>query len=198
MAVATTGRGRTVRPRTTPDLRSMRWDEVLSRLPDGPVTVAEVGVWKGSLSKRLLEERPQIRLWLIDPWLAGSPGTSWWESSSRMPRLPQSEYEKSYDRVRMITERHPGRAVIMRVPSVEAAQWIADASLDMAFLDADHSEAGLLADIDAWAPKVRPGGWICGHDYGAERFPGVARAVRCRYEDSAVEVGGDDTWFVRL
>jgi cephalosporin hydroxylase len=33
------------------------------------------------------------------------------------------------------------------------------------YLDADHSKAGVLADLKLWMPKVRPGGVIAGHDY---------------------------------
>jgi hypothetical protein len=193
-----TARVHPVRPRAHGAApRTMRWDEVLARLPAGPCTVAEVGVWRGSLARRLLEERPHLRLWLVDPWQAGVPGTSWWESSSRMPRLAQREYEQSYERVQRLAARYPGRATILRMPSVLGAAWVADASLDLVFLDADHTEAGLLADIDAWRAKVRPGGWLGGHDYGAARFPGVARAVHRRFADLVVEVGEDTTWFVR-
>jgi hypothetical protein len=59
-------------------------------------------------------------------------------------------------------------------PSVRAARLFADDSLDMVFLDADHSHAAVRADLEAWWPKVRPGGLLAGHDYG---WDGVARAV---------------------
>ena len=41
---------------------------------------------------------------------------------------------------------------------------------DRVFIDADHSKRGCEADIRAWAPKVKPSGWVCGHDW---QFPEV-------------------------
>ena len=46
---------------------------------------------------------------------------------------------------------------------------------DMIFLDASHAYEDVRADILAWRTKVRPGGILCGHDYGT--WPGVQQAV---------------------
>lgn len=62
-------------------------------------------------------------------------------------------------------------------PSVQAAQGFADNELEAVFIDGDHSYDGVRADIAAWAPKVRSGGIIAGHDYTLEHFEGVVRAV---------------------
>lgn len=48
--------------------------------------------------------------------------------------------------------------------------------IDYLYIDADHSEAAVLADLEAWVPHVRPGGLIAGDDYGNRSFPGVKRA----------------------
>ena len=52
-----------------------------------------------------------------------------------------------------------------------------DRSLDSVFLDGDHREAPFRADVEGWLPKLKPGGWLCGHDYGHPQFPGVKRVV---------------------
>jgi predicted O-methyltransferase YrrM len=57
-----------------------------------------------------------------------------------------------------------------------AAQF-ADASVDLIFVDADHSQTGVQRDLTAWVPKIRSGGVIAGHDYASRRHPGVQRAV---------------------
>jgi len=64
---------------------------------------------------------------------------------------------------------------LIRSDSVRAAKLFADGSLWAVFLDADHSEAAVSADIGAWAPKVSPGGLLGGDDY--HTFPGVKAAV---------------------
>lgn len=58
-----------------------------------------------------------------------------------------------------------GRYEIVRALSNHAADRHPDGSLDFAYLDADHSYAGVMKDLQAWRPKIRPGGMLCGHDY---------------------------------
>jgi hypothetical protein len=65
---------------------------------------------------------------------------------------------------------------LLWMPSVEAAAHVTDGWADFVFIDAGHSYHAAKADIEAWAPKVREGGWLGGHDYHP-KFPGVMRAV---------------------
>jgi len=62
-------------------------------------------------------------------------------------------------------QAYMGRYEIVRALSVNAASRHGDRSLDFVYLDADHSYEGVLKDLEAWRPKVRPGGMMCGHDY---------------------------------
>jgi hypothetical protein len=48
--------------------------------------------------------------------------------------------------------------------SLSLAQTYADASLDFVFLDDDHTTPHVLKELDAWWPKVKPGGVLAGHD----------------------------------
>lgn len=48
--------------------------------------------------------------------------------------------------------------------------------IDFLYVDADHSHDGVLADLEAWASFVVPGGVIAGDDYGHPRYPGVKTA----------------------
>ena len=65
----------------------------------------------------------------------------------------------------------------MRIPSVNASRLFADNSLDVVFIDANHSYETVLEDIKVWYPKVRKGGVISGHDYEHPSFGGVKMAV---------------------
>ncbi|HYC71169.1 MAG TPA: class I SAM-dependent methyltransferase [Opitutaceae bacterium] len=49
-------------------------------------------------------------------------------------------------------------------------------SIDLIFVDGDHSYEGCKADIDAWLPFVRAGGVMAFHDFGS-RASGVTRAI---------------------
>lgn len=61
--------------------------------------------------------------------------------------------------------------------SVTASGLFADASIEWVHLDARHDYQSVKADIEAWRPKVKPGGWLSGDDYDGVKFPGVVKAV---------------------
>jgi hypothetical protein len=69
-----------------------------------------------------------------------------------------------------------GAGKLCWMASIDAAPHVADGWADFVFIDAGHSYHAVKADIAAWLPKVRPGGWFGGHDYHP-KFPGVIRAV---------------------
>ncbi len=68
--------------------------------------------------------------------------------------------------------------------------------IDILFIDADHSYESCLADIKAWAPFVKPGGIIMGHDYSFV-FPGVKRAVHEVFGWD-IPTAGSSIWIERL
>lgn len=69
------------------------------------------------------------------------------------------------------------KIVPVRMTSLEAARAL-DVVADLVFIDGDHAESAVLADIAAWRPHVRPGGILCGDDYNVAQCPGVAPAVQ--------------------
>src|ERR1044072_5831765 len=62
--------------------------------------------------------------------------------------------------------------------SVAAARLFSDASLDWVHLDARHDYASVKADIEAWLPKLKAGGWLSGDDYNEQKWPAVVQAVK--------------------
>lgn len=58
-----------------------------------------------------------------------------------------------------------GIVVPILTSSVRAARLLPDGGVDFCFIDGDHSYEGVTADLNAWWPKVRPGGTLAGHDY---------------------------------
>jgi Methyltransferase domain len=62
--------------------------------------------------------------------------------------------------------------------SVLASTLFADATIEWVHIDALHDYASVQADIKAWLPKIKPGGWLSGDDYDPVKWPDVVRAVR--------------------
>ena len=92
-----------------------------------------------------------------------------------------------------IAEEWPCR--ILWQPSVAAALQVEDGWADFVFIDAAHSYHAVKGDIEAWRPKVKPGGWFGGHDYHSAH-PGVIRAVDEAFGER-VEVLPYWVWTVR-
>lgn len=168
--------------------------ELLKRLGDltAPVGV-EVGVWQGEMSRHLLRLRKDMRLHMVDDWAC---------RADRTVRHMERAMGRAVDATAFASDRRR----IVRTTSRGAAGRTPDASLDFVFIDADHSYECVSADIEAWLPKVRPGGLLSGHDYSkpGERsstgWPGVVRAVDEAVSEHGwtLERGNEATWFVRV
>ena len=80
--------------------------------------------------------------------------------------------------------------------SLQAADLIDDASLDFVYIDGRHDYESVLADLESWWPKLRPGGIFAGHDYLNGRLPngefGVRRAVDEFFADRRLPVHSTD------
>lgn len=177
----------------------LRAQAILSKLNGvSSPKAAEVGVFVAELSKRLLANRPDLSLYMVDSW-SGKPSEDYVDSGDFHADLPQYKQDEFCDIATAMTSFAQERAIILRQPSIEAAQAIPDASLDLVFIDANHSYEGCKSDLEAWFPKVKPGGIVSGHDYENSYHPnwGVKRAVDefCGSNGFMLELGEDFTWF---
>lgn len=179
----------------------LRASAILSRLSGENLIGAEIGVFIADLSSRLLA-RPDITLYMVDAWATSEADSEYTKSGDFHSNLSQAQqdnyFQYAYERVLFAGNR----AKIIRKPSIEAAKDIAAGSLDFVFIDADHSYKGCKDDIEAWLPKLKQGGLLCGHDYNNIDFPcfGVNQAVDEFAEQSGLtlDLGDNFTWFIRL
>lgn len=157
---------------------------------------AEIGVFAGELSRRLLS-RDDLTLYLIDSW-ATEHAPAYTASGDYHAMLTADRQEHFYKLTQHMVSFAKDRAHIVRSDSLEAAKGIADGSLDFVFIDADHTYAGCKADIEAWKPKIKKGGFISGHDYENPDFPawGVKQAVHELLGQP--ELGDNFTWKVNI
>ncbi len=83
--------------------------------------------------------------------------------------------------------------------SLEASSKVPDKSLDLVFIDADHSFDTVIEDITVWLPKIREGGIISGHDYDELEFEGVFKAVNGLLGDVETEIDTvSTTWWKKI
>lgn len=89
------------------------------------------------------------------------------------------------------------RAQLWITTSEEASHRVADGSLDGVFIDGDHSYKHVRRDLEVWEPKIRPGGFLSGHDFGNN--PQVAIAVADhRGPNRAIHLAMDWVWYWRV
>jgi hypothetical protein len=172
-----------------------------TRLPEHPVRVAEIGVFVGMLSRELLR-RPDLELLMVDSWESGDGAYPEGGLSDFHATLSQEKQDHIYKTALWNTEFAKDRRHVHRMRSTDAARMVPDGSLDCVFVDANHSYDACKSDIDAWLPKLKPGGLLSGHDYDHPDFPlwGVKRAVDefAAATGLPLETGENFTWFIRL
>ncbi len=170
---------------------------------DRPV-MAEIGSGR-SLTATELMRHPTLHLHMVDSWLPkDQQPQAYRDTGDYFSSLTPDHCDVLHMMARTLAKTHPGRVTIHNADSVDAARDIKDGSLDLVFIDADHSYEGCKRDIATWLPKVRAGGWLGGHDYmnhGDARFDftGVARAVGEFRSNFGLDIEEDlnFTWWTR-
>jgi len=171
-----------------------RWDAILRRIKDNDI-IAEIGVWKGSNARNILEGNKTVKIYCIDRWKKYTEDEAEREQATRMGDASRDKFKIAKNKTYKVIEPFYNRARIIELDSITASKSFDDGCLDLVFIDALHSYEGCLADIKAWMPKVKQGGYICGHDY--PRRPGVVQAVTEMFGED-IETDSDDTWFVMV
>lgn len=161
-------------------------------------TGVEVGVFAGDLSLRLLQ-RSDLTLYMVDSWEEHDKDGSYAKSGDFHGALDREQQDQYYEKTIHVTNFAKDRAIIVRKDSLTAAKDFEDNSLDFVFLDADHTYEAVKADIDAWHPKIKEGGILCGHDYAHPDYLdwGVDKAVDelVALQNSQLRLGLNYTWF---
>lgn len=155
---------------------------------EGYKSGAEIGCLEGGMTRHILRGCPRLQVfYAVDLWswdaYEGEDGHEKLRGSWDFPVI-----KKRFDKV---ASAFPKRLVVLHGLSWEMAEKVKDNSLDFVFIDANHSYECVVKDIKAWAPKLRPGGMLSGHDF-SERNSGVIRAVTELVSDFSL--GVDWVW----
>jgi len=118
---------------------------------------AEIGVYRASYSRNLLKRIVGLQNLLgVDAW-------ELYKGYHDFDKI--NDIQDAHREAKEIAEEYGDRFTIIQGWSIEVAKTIPDESLDFVFIDANHAFEFVVADIAAWAPKVRKGGIIYGHDF---------------------------------
>jgi predicted O-methyltransferase YrrM len=151
-----------------------------ARLPERGAVAVEVGCWLGRSVAFLASEmkrlgKGQAVVYAIDHGF-GTPTGS--DANTLRPVVDLAGGNIAGHLVSNLD--HCGLYPFVRpliLPSIVAAELFADGTVDFIFIDANHNEAAVLADLEAWFPKLKPNGLIAGHDYVRDPYSSVVKAV---------------------
>lgn len=148
--------------------------------------IVELGVRDGKTYFFLLEKCPGIKLVGIDIW----DKIPYRDAKDDLSAWPHSQNELM---VRQQAKQYGARAMLLKGLTDEFHENFIDHSVDLIFIDADHTYDAVKKDITNWRPKLRKGGFLTGHDI---HWPEVRDAV-----DELViyyEVGPDNVWYSQV
>lgn len=136
-------------------------DAILPLLPRRG-TVVEVGVGVGGFSRQLIERCRPVQFVAIDNFRLHELPAFWGR--------PPAEYfggktHGAWFRDAFAAEIDAGRMQVLEGDSAEQMERLADASVDVFYIDADHTYPAVKRDLDVAVRKVRPDGWLVLNDY---------------------------------
>ncbi len=142
-----------------------RWEVVRSFVEQYNWKIGvELGVWKGATFFYLLNKCPKLTLTGIDIWASQPDNPDYVKQYIKPGKLWDHDQHEAEVRSKLKAGNYGDRAKLIRGLSYEVADQFKDNSIDFVFIDADHSENGVRRDIEAWYPKVKNTGYLCGHD----------------------------------
>lgn len=176
------------------------WDAY--QQPTKQLVGAEIGVAEGRNAKAILNFLNIKQLVLVDAWKGYDEfaGSIWGDSPGIELNRGDSFFEEQYQEVK-ITFADSANVRIIRELSVDGAALFDDEYFDFVYLDGDHCYEAVRDDLEAWYPKLKRFGVMCGDDYGHPSGLGVIEAVSEFAFKNHLLVGyGEDNqfWFVKF
>ena len=156
----------------------MEYIEEHSYRPISEFEGVEIGTYQGGAAE--VFARKFKNLVTVDPWMR--------------PSGPMTSVEAVY----MENMAEYKNVSHMKLSGVDACGWFPDGSTDFVYIDADHCYKPVKIDVEMWMPKLKPDGWLCGHDY---RGQGTANGVEQALIDTVGQpdkVFPDKSWVIKF
>ena len=130
---------------------------LISRLHIQQGKMIEIGTYAGESAAMFASSGKFISIDTIDPY--------YWSGSY--------EVEMQYK----VNTRHWDYIKLHKHYSQDIHDRFSNNQYDFVYIDGDHSGESVARDIEQYFPKVKPGGYIGGHDYNKYDWPEVCDAV---------------------
>jgi hypothetical protein len=134
--------------------------------PPGELLVgAEIGSFQGESAEILLSTGRFRTLYCVDAWTDGYDAT---DAASYQASQAEAAFDRRF--------RFEPRIVKVKGLSRDVAELV-PGGLDFLYIDGCHLPEAVRQDLELYAPKVRRGGVLAGHDYDREKYPGLCGVV---------------------
>jgi len=138
----------------------LQWLFELGTRGGRPGIVVEVGCWFGRSTHALASSGALV--YAVDHF-HGSPTELEGAHAFAKTGNVKAEFDKN------MGQRKNMR--VMAMDSTTAARQFAPKGVDAVFIDGEHTLEACLTDLRSWAPKVKVGGLLCGHDRDQSGVP---------------------------
>ena len=148
----------------------------------------ELGVREADLSRYLLNKFDNLHLVVVDLWSQGG-------FSDKMNDIYNHSENERISRERL--EPYKERVEILRMATHLAADNYDDKSFDFVYIDSSHVGDCVTREINAWYPKLKDTGIMCGHDY-CDAWGGTYKEAIDKFcGNNLVDMGNvdDSSWF---
>lgn len=153
--------------------------------PTKELTLVEIGSYAGESTKIFCENFGKVIS--IDPYIE--------DYDMNDPACHNMKLNDVYD-VFIENTFHLNNLKHIRKTSDDAVINLKGKSIDVVYIDGLHTYEQVRKDIHNYTPHIKPGGFICGHDYHPH-WNGVIRAVDEIFEKPD-KVFSDTSWIKRI
>ena len=142
------------------------WINLINSL--GVRNFAEIGIFRGDFAEKMLRGGEYLdKYYMLDPWRNLD---SWDKPANADNETLELLMQRSLEKTAFAS----GKRVVLRGKTTEVIDQIPDHSLDLAYIDGDHTLKGITIDLIRVFPKIKVGGFIGGDDFSPgdlQHFP---------------------------
>jgi len=152
--------------------------------------MVEIGCYVGESTEIFAKSGKFKKIYAVDPWKNGYDDKDIASKQMSMERV-EGMFDKTcsaHDNIQKV-----------KATSSEVADEFEDESIDFVYIDGDHRYEAVKNDIKKWAPKVKRGGYIAGHDYYGKNKSKITY-VKIAVDElfgSPEKTFQDNSWIVR-
>jgi len=159
-------------------------DEIKASANINEMTMVEIGSYQGE-STEMFAAAGFAKVIAVDPWVDEGETTTY--------GVPYANVEYAFDnRVANYTQIEK-----IKMFSIDAAMDFDAQSIDFVYIDGLHTYEAVKEDIETWLPKIKPGGFIGGHDAAGRWGKRIRPAVEEKFGKNW-KLFQDTSWLHKL